>query len=459
MPQPFVDMTQCCSWCHPALWWRRSQGQRPQQLADSQQAVPLLVVGQSEAAKTASTPSSKLTVADKRAEEKLRKKLENASKRRRARSGAAAQLTMLRAKLAKASQDSRIQLVAVDVEAWEEDSEKVTEIGLAAVQLPAILEKAHASDAEREATSVCFADASCFRHRHILIREHLELRNGRFVQDNKDKFLFGDSEVFHSADVARELMMELSAADFIIGHAARGDLAWLQKLGVNCCKPQVVDIQTLALCGTGLEDDELLQIGLGKLAEKYELHPQHMHNAANDASFTLQVMLSQCDVAFERPRRSISAHASSAIYQVALAEAEVRGQLFAEGRRLREEELQAEVLAFDKHLKAHANTLSKSAADLEWESEYRGGDQDASVSAVAGNLETERRFPHTLTGQERKIVHKMAEALGLHSKSRNEGPNGEPCVCISAGGLRTASAKSERQGRRRYRRAAPDCPR
>ena len=34
-----------------------------------------------------------------------------------------------------------------------------------------------------------------FRHRHILVEEHLSRRNGKWVADNRDRFLFGNSEV------------------------------------------------------------------------------------------------------------------------------------------------------------------------------------------------------------------------------------------------------------------------
>lgn len=129
-----------------------------------------------------------------------------------------------------------------------------------------------------------------------------------------------------------------------------------------------------------------------------------MHNGANDAAFTLQVMLSQCGVAFTTPPRTTSNHAASTAFQAAWAEAEAR-----EAARLsRERELQGEVAAFAERLKACAAENEKDAAEME------------------------HRFPPTLSSKERRIVHEACEALGLRSNTQNNGPGGEPCVSIRA---------------------------
>ena len=56
-------------------------------------------------------------------------------------------------------------LASVDVEAWEGNSKLITEIGLAFCAVG--------------------GGRCAFRHRHIIIQEHLTLRNGTFVEDNR----------------------------------------------------------------------------------------------------------------------------------------------------------------------------------------------------------------------------------------------------------------------------------
>merc|ERR1711865_1334961 len=105
--------------------------------------------------------------------------------------------------------------------------------------------------------------------------------------------MFGDSEVLSIDDAVSELAFELNAADFIVGHAISGDLAWLRKIGVNgleanskALQSRVVDTQTLAYAGGGISTECMPQLGLRAISSKYALDPQLLHNGANDAAFT-----------------------------------------------------------------------------------------------------------------------------------------------------------------------------
>ena len=60
-------------------------------------------------------------------------------------------------------------------------------------------------------------------HRHLLVAENLARRNGRYVADERDHFVFGDSEVADLATAAAEVSAELSSADYLAGHAVAED--------------------------------------------------------------------------------------------------------------------------------------------------------------------------------------------------------------------------------------------
>ena len=68
----------------------------------------------------------------------------------------------------------------MDIEAWEANASLVTEIGLAV------------------------AEGGALRHRHLLIADNLARRNGRYVADERDNFVFGDSEVADMATAAAQ---------------------------------------------------------------------------------------------------------------------------------------------------------------------------------------------------------------------------------------------------------------
>jgi hypothetical protein len=109
---------------------------------------------------------------DKKAMEKKEKSERKEAKYARTRAAAEQRVNELTSRLnaARSSlspQAAPLVLGAVDVEAWEGNSKLITEIGLAFF----VVEGAR----------------STFRHRHIIVQEHLTLRNGTFVEDNRGR--------------------------------------------------------------------------------------------------------------------------------------------------------------------------------------------------------------------------------------------------------------------------------
>jgi len=362
---------------------------------------------------------------EEKAAEKQRKEDDKALKLNRKCLEADALVKRLCARFTLACVERPVVLTAIDVEAWEQDNQKVTEIGVAIVKFPIASVASGDSIATNVTDTKDLVTKDCFRHRHILIREHLELRNGRHVEDNKDNFMFGDSEVLCIDDAVSELAFELNAADFIVGHAISGDLAWLRKIGVNgleanskALQSRVVDTQTLAYAGGGISTECMPQLGLRAISSKYALDPQLLHNGANDAAFTLQVMLSQCGQKFSAPVRSHSQHKLSAAYQAAWVEALARLNTEEREGIMREHDLQTEVEAFARLITMSCNESIDEPGDSNLENK------------VPSNI---LRFPAELTAKERKIVHTAAENLGLQSQSENS-QDGKRFVTICAPG-------------------------
>lgn len=365
--------------------------------------VPNAVSNAEETKKTRREQRAEATAASRAQEKELREQQKKA-KRARRRSEADDLHAKLQVVLAEASRsDSPVTFVAIDVEAWEQDQGKVTEIGLAVARL--------SSRAVVDSGCPEFsADESCFRHRHFLIKEHLSMRNGRFVEDNKDGFLFGDSELISLDNATRELSAELRMADYIVGQAPQGDLKWLRNIGVtgigadgDVSVHRVLDTQVLAMAGAPPEVDVLNVSGLKALAERYALNPRNLHNAANDAAFTLQVFLSQLNVSFASPARTPSRHLEAPNFQVAAAEAKDIAYV-----------AQSERLALEEGLRAEVRQFATEAQ---------------TSSACIPDLQLERKFPSELSSAQRRIVHEVAEELGLGSRSVT-GTRGERCVSI-----------------------------
>lgn len=107
---------------------------------------------------------------------------------------------------------------------------------------------------------------------------------------------------------------------------------------------------------------------------------------------------------------------------------------------MREQKLRADVEMFAQRL----HTDPTSAED------QHGAEDQHDLNGTTGEDLQVLRFPVELTPKERKVVHAMAESLGLQSHSNEDGPNGERCVSICRPGpLGGAAEVSQRRNGKR----------
>ncbi|SCV02927.1 LANO_0G01090g1_1 [Lachancea nothofagi CBS 11611] len=190
----------------------------------------------------------------------------------------------------------------VDVEAFERNTNVVTEIGISIYD-------------PRESL---FSTIPKFRTYHLIVAESLKLRNGKFVCDLKDCFLMGESYVMSLNNCVEfiqtlinyymvpETAAERSWDRAFVGHNVKGDLKWLESIGVNIPtdidyelknKPQttnralVLDTERLFKGSYGSKG-----ANLGKILRLFEVPHAFLHNAGNDAYFTLKLLLHMCDI-------------------------------------------------------------------------------------------------------------------------------------------------------------------
>ncbi|EGW30221.1 uncharacterized protein SPAPADRAFT_63840 [Spathaspora passalidarum NRRL Y-27907] len=168
-------------------------------------------------------------------------------------------------------------LVSIDCEAYEHAPKKITEIGVS------ILDPTKYSLSPQIQTI------------HIVIKEHLSLRNGKYVADNKNKFMGGISHVL-SIKEANKMMQLLSQKylvdkkGILVGHHVGSDIGFLKSLKISL--PEDIDqIDTLKLHKISRNKGGSLHMILKALGIPYA----HLHNAGNDAYYTLLVALAYCD--------------------------------------------------------------------------------------------------------------------------------------------------------------------
>ena len=325
--------------------------------------------------------------------------------------------------------------------------------------------------------------------------------------------------------VVAEVSSELHKAAYIIGHAIAGDLKWLCSIGVALdtaeSKPDqnIVDTQTLAVaCETramrqtqgqagshgGCMLPAVQQRSLLALATQYDLEPAALHNGANDAAFTLQVMLLRACDAPARAHTLEHAHAIMLLFRrrscsrsvvcplcrpYALRRPTCRARYVlrcSSCRCVRQRVWEhADSCAFiicfpDKThtcrkafqaLQASASAVASVVDDLlsQLEAALRPHAQQALVDQVtrfaqalaegadvsrythAGAAVAEVRFPAGLSAAERRLVHQTAQDKGLSSSSQGKGA--DRFITVRAAGGFPMHGAGPRDDSRRGRKA------
>ncbi|KAK7428566.1 hypothetical protein QQZ08_005004 [Neonectria magnoliae] len=199
--------------------------------------------------------------------------------------------------LRSSSVDLDVVFICVDVEAIERSPNPISEIGFAILDTRDIRSVAPGPCGENWRTSI--------KCHHLRVWEYAGLRNFQFVHGCPDLFDFGESTFPRKAHVRREIMSILapyindSRNIVMVGHDIYQDIRYLSTLGVN--------LLTLNSLVGQVDTKDIHQAwrdntngrGLSKILSELEIPSKNLHNAGNDAYYTVCVMLG---VALEQMR-------------------------------------------------------------------------------------------------------------------------------------------------------------
>jgi hypothetical protein len=189
-------------------------------------------------------------------------------------------------------------LICVDLEFYEINTKKITEVGMAIYDPPG---SADDDNGCRLSTH--------FKVVHFIVWEDRWLRNGRFVADNKFDFLFGKSAAMSMNDcrLAFEQIVkhyESKAAMFdrnllFVGHGFKSDLQMLQKNNFYLGSATTNHLDFLDSCDMWAASN--CKFGsLNKVLLYLEIETSKLHNAGNDAYFTLVLCLCLSQTSFRQ---------------------------------------------------------------------------------------------------------------------------------------------------------------
>lgn len=121
---------------------------------------------------------------------------------------------------------------------------------------------------------------------HIIVSDFIYLRNGRFVADNRHRFNFGQSQYLSLKLAIQHVMSVVSSPNScLIGHNIKSDIKFLKGSSSQKIEIPVFDTQVMYRQFT-LSDNFL---SLVKVLDELGISHSNLHNAGNDAFYTLEV--------------------------------------------------------------------------------------------------------------------------------------------------------------------------
>ncbi|KAI2783018.1 hypothetical protein F4815DRAFT_413802 [Daldinia loculata] len=186
--------------------------------------------------------------------------------------------------------ESSIRFVSVDIEAWEQSTNVITEVGLAILDTRDTINVPPGRDG--------YGWFPLIKSHHFIIEEHKYKINYKYVHGCPEQFNFGDFEFIGEDEIGRvigKIIGDNESPDqrpvIMVGHAVCQDLSYLKKLGYNIWQaPQFIDEMDTRSMFQHLEKTSNGR-GLKTLCESLGMVCRNFHNAGNDATYTLRAMI------------------------------------------------------------------------------------------------------------------------------------------------------------------------
>ncbi|KAI6047401.1 hypothetical protein EDC04DRAFT_2876436 [Pisolithus marmoratus] len=192
---------------------------------------------------------------------------------------------------------------ALDFEAWDRDHTLLTEFGWSTVRWD------HGSKIEEQG--------------HLIVKERRYYTN-TFVSNNRDRFSFGKSEEVNKATFKQRIQaliedLKKSGPLFLIFHDNNQDIKYLKSKDVDVQLPDVVFLLPDVLPKDGifvLDTSDLFAAlegegggnrrSLERICRHLQIPTAHLHNAGNDAHYTMLALMSMASgepIDMQRERR------------------------------------------------------------------------------------------------------------------------------------------------------------
>lgn len=221
-----------------------------------------------------------------------------------------------------------VVFVAVDVEAFEHNQSIITEVGVSVLDTSGLEKCPPGVNGKMWASKI--------KSYHFGIEEYRHLVNGHFVNGCPDNFHFGETAWMpksHITNVLRPLFEQPTSTSSVpnmrntvfVAHNAGGDIKYLKALGLlPCLSATLLDCIDTSDMFMAINQDPR-QPALSTLLVRYGITGMHLHNAGNDARYTLEAMLAiALNAWFEEKTTAQMESETERRIQIAIKEAKFR---------------------------------------------------------------------------------------------------------------------------------------
>ncbi|KAK4175229.1 putative exonuclease [Triangularia setosa] len=179
-----------------------------------------------------------------------------------------------------------VRFVAVDLEAWEQNQDIITEVGIGILDTPDLNDMVPGENGQS------WFDA--IKARHIRVKENDWAKNRRYVKSCPDSFDFGHSEFIYGKDVPELMRCIINDSPHpvvLVFHESSADIKFLQAIKYNIYEAKNVleIVDTKHLYQYAVRSG--LQPSVSTVCKHLEIQTRNLHNAGNDAVYTLQAMV------------------------------------------------------------------------------------------------------------------------------------------------------------------------
>jgi len=140
-------------------------------------------------------------------------------------------------------------------------------------------------------------DGTITKTKHAIVKENMNYHNEKNVPDNRNYYLFGDSEVMELKAIEEELRKDIDRVSYLVGQGINNDLRFLKFINIDTSK--FVNMKNSQVPKYGLIDTMDLNsgyylangLGLEKSLIKLQIPYDKLHNSGKSIYLYLYILI------------------------------------------------------------------------------------------------------------------------------------------------------------------------